>query len=71
MQRDTSEARDVLDDIKEFNKRHPTAGISDATIKRSVKSQMDKVATMHNGVAVNKMMQYALEKSRREYKQWD
>jgi len=71
MQRDTSEARDVLDDIKEFNKRHPTAGISDATIKRSVKSQMDKVATMHNGVAVNKMLQYALEKSRREYKQWD
>ena len=71
MQRDTSEARDVLADIGEFNRRHPTAGISDATIKRSVKSQMDKVATMHNGVPVNKMMQYALEKSRREYKQWD
>jgi len=71
MQRDTSEARDVLADIREFNRRHPTAGISDATIKRSVKSQMDKVATMHNGVPVNKMMQYALEKKRREYKQWD
>ena len=69
--RDLSTARDVYEDIKEFNKRHPTAGITEDTIRRSVKSQLDKIATMHNGVPVNQMMQLALEKSRLEYKQWD
>jgi len=71
MERDSSTARDVLKDIQEFNVRHPTAGISAASLKRSAKAQMDKIATMHNGVPVNKMLQYALEKQRREYKQWD
>jgi hypothetical protein len=69
--RDLSTARDVYEDIKEFNKRHPTAAISEDTIRRSIKSQLDKIATMHNGVPVNQMMQLALEKSRLEYKQWD
>jgi uncharacterized membrane protein len=71
MERDSSTAGDVLEDIQEFNVRHPTAGISAASLKRSAKAQMDKIATMHNGVPVNKMLQYALEKQRREYKQWD
>ena len=70
-EKDLSTARDVYEDIKEFNERHPEALISEATIKRSIKSQLDKIATMHNGVPVNQMLQLAMEKSRLEYKQWD
>ena len=56
---------------QEFNKRHPSAVITEDTIRRSIKSQLDKIVTMHNGVPVNQMLQLAMEKSRLEYKQWD
>ena len=70
-EKDLSTARDVYKDIQEFNKRHPSAAITEDTIRRSIKSQLDKIVTMHNGVPVNQMLQLAMEKSRLEYKQWD
>jgi hypothetical protein len=69
--RDLSAAKDVLEDMKEFNKRHPYAVIDGAAIKRSVKSSLENTKTMHNGVSVNPMMEDVLKMSREEYKQWD
>ena len=69
--RDLSAAKDVLEDMKEFNKRHPYAAIDGAAIKRSVKSSLENTKTMHNGVSVNPMMEDVLKMSREEYKQWD
>lgn len=69
--RDLSAAKDVLEDMKEFNKRHPYAAIDGAAIKRSIKSSLENTKTMHNGVSVNPMMEDVLKMSREEYKQWD
>ena len=52
----------------EFNREHPSAGISPDSIMKSLDSHMETSAKMHNGVTINPLMKYAIDKSNKEYK---
>tara|TARA_B110000483_G_scaffold138947_1_gene165996 strand:+ start:134 stop:3244 length:3111 start_codon:yes stop_codon:yes gene_type:complete len=60
---------EVLKDIVAHNSRHPTAAINPEQVMKSVKSHMATSAKMHNGVTVNPIMAYAIQKSNMEYNQ--
>jgi len=65
---DYARASELLDDIREFNKRHPSVAINNETISRSLKGHMATTAKMHNGVTINPALQAAVAMSNREYK---
>lgn len=67
---DYQKMEEVRKDMLKFNKRHPTAQISSATIIKSMKSHTRTTNNMHNGVTVSPMLKYALERSREEYYQF-
>ena len=58
---------EVLQDIIDHNKRHPTAALTGEQISKSVKSHMKTSAGMHNGVTVNPIMKYAIMSSNMDY----
>ena len=58
---------DVLKDIVEHNKRHPTVPVTPEQVMKSVKSHMKTSATMHNGVTVNPLMRHAIMVSNSQY----
>jgi hypothetical protein len=65
---DYSRAVEIIRDIQEFNKRHPTFVINNETISKSLKASMATTARMNNGVTVNPALQSAIEQSNREYR---
>ena len=65
---DYARASELLDDIREFNKRHPAVAISNETISKSLKASMATTARMNNGVTVNPALQAAIAQSNREYR---
>jgi len=62
---DYEEARDVKQDILDFNKRvsrkFPKAIITSDSVARSMRSHMRTSATMHNGIAISPMFRTALQ----------
>tara|TARA_R110002096_G_scaffold193767_1_gene375638 strand:- start:74 stop:1039 length:966 start_codon:yes stop_codon:yes gene_type:complete len=65
---DYGRASEILGEMQEFNKRHPSVAISNETINKSIKSHLSTTARMHNGVVVNPALQAAIEMSNREYR---
>ena len=65
---DYGRASELLDDIREFNKKHPAVTINNETIHKSLKAHMATTARMNNGVTVNPALQAAIEQSNREYR---
>lgn len=61
---------DAREEMLKFNAKHPTAALSHLTIIKSMKSHTKTTQTMHNGVTVSPLMQYALDRSREDYNQW-
>jgi len=62
---DYEEARDVKQDILDFNKRvsrkFPKAIITSDSVARSMRSHMRTSATMHNGIAISPMFRRSLQ----------
>ena len=62
---DYEEARDVKQDILDFNKRvsrkFPKAIITSDSVARSMRSHMRTSATMHNGIAISPMFRKSLQ----------
>ena len=59
-QGDYSEARDIFQDILEYNRKHPTFRITPDSIRRSMKQHMKTSAEMYNGVTLSPAMRQAL-----------
>jgi hypothetical protein len=59
-QGDYSEAQDILQDILEYNRKHPTFRITPDSIRRSMKQHMKTSAEMYNGVTLSPAMRQAL-----------
>jgi hypothetical protein len=66
---DSDESRAVLGRIEEFNRRHPSAGISRDSMRRSMRQHMETSATMYNGVTLSPNMRRVLSQSRDEWDQ--
>ena len=64
---DRSGVRDVVEKLKSFNRRHPSAAITGETVVRSMKSHMKTTQQMHHGVTLNKNMRDVLAKEAREF----
>jgi hypothetical protein len=64
---DVEEAKDILKDIKKFNKRHRRQAINGETIRRSASQFSRTTATMHNGVTITKSLRADAARSRDEY----
>ena len=62
--KDNDMKREVLEDIREFNKDHRQFGISTSSIKRSLKSHFRTSSLMHNGVRLSPAMRRALSEQR-------
>jgi hypothetical protein len=52
--RNVGEARKVMEDIRAYNRRHPTAAISSDTLKRSVRSRFQVSKRMQSGVTYSR-----------------
>lgn len=59
-QGDYSEAREIFQDILEYNRKHPTFRITPDSIRRSMKQHMKTSAEMYNGVTLSPAMRQAL-----------
>ena len=66
---DVEEAKDILKDIRKFNKRHKRQAINGETIRRSASQFGRTTATMHNGVTITKSLRADAARSRDEYSQ--
>jgi hypothetical protein len=64
---DFDESSAILDEIFEFNDKHPYASIANEDIQRSLDSHRRTSYEMYNGVTINPLVRYAIEQSRREY----
>jgi len=64
---DFDESSSVLDEIFEFNDKHPYASIANEDIQKSLKTHRRTSYEMYNGVTINPLVRYAIEESRREY----
>ena len=64
---DSDEVSDVMDEIREFNKRHPRAGITGRTVLKSIKTRMRTRKRTHNGITMSPLMYRTLMQSRAEY----
>jgi hypothetical protein len=62
--KDNDMKREVLEDIREFNRDHRQFGISTSSIKRSLKSHFRTSSLMHNGVRLSPAMRRALSEQR-------
>ena len=59
-QNDYREAREVLKEINEYNRRHPSFAITQDSIDRSMKQHMKTSAEMYNGVSLSPAMRRIL-----------
>ena len=59
----------LIGEMIEHNKRHPVEAITPQQIMKSVESHMRTSAKMHNGVTINPIMAYAIQKSNMDYSQ--
>ena len=66
---DVEESKEILKDIKEFNKSHRGQRINGETIRRSASSFGRTTATMYNGVTITKSLRQDAARSRDEYQQ--
>jgi len=64
---DVEEAKEILKDIRKFNKRNPRQGINGEAIRRSAGAFSRTTATMHNGVTITKSLRADAARSRDEY----
>ena len=67
---DYMELAAVRQDIEKFNKKHPNVAITPESIIRSMKSHVKTSAEMYKGVTISPLMQYAIDLSNKEYKQF-
>ena len=58
--KDIVERREVLQEVREFNRDHPQFRISGKSIQRSIKSHRRTSAAMHNGVRLSPAMRRVL-----------
>ena len=61
------EVSEVFEDIRKFNKKHPSAAIKVDSIKRSMKMHMRTSAKMHNGVTLSPNMRGVLKSHVEDY----
>ena len=66
---DSPTAREILGDIRDFNKRHRSAAITPETMRRSMRQHMETSRTMYNGITISPNMRRALEQQREEWDQ--
>jgi hypothetical protein len=66
---DYSEMQDVLEEIFEFNRKHPTHAITPNSIKKSMAQHMRTSAEMHNGISISRGMRMELQQHLNEYDQ--
>ena len=59
-QNDYREAREVLKEINEYNRKHPSFAITQDSIDRSMKQHMKTSAEMYNGVSLSPAMRAML-----------
>jgi len=64
---DTYTARKIMEEIREYNRKHPYNAISADSMKKSIASHYKTSATMRGGVTVNPRMVSEILKSDREY----
>ena len=62
-------AREVMGDIREFNRRHRSAAITPETMMRSMRQHMETSATMYNGITISPNMRRVLQQQRDEWDQ--
>ena len=66
---DYDERRRLMQKIRDFNRRHPTARIDGDSFKRSMRQHMETSAKMYNGITISPNMRRALEEKRNEWDQ--
>jgi len=60
---DPSAIKDIINDIAEFNRKHPAAAIANDQLNQSVKRHFETSASMVNGVTVNDRLRNDIERS--------
>jgi hypothetical protein len=63
----SSDASEVLEDMRKFSKKHPGLGITGDTIVNSMRQHMTTTSEMYHGVTFSKGMRYELLKDAAEY----
>ena len=66
---DYDERRRMMERIREFNRRHPTARIDADSLRRSMRQHVETSQTMYNGITISPNMRRPLEESRNEWNQ--
>lgn len=64
---DSDGVQGMVERLRNFNRRHPSAAITVDSIQRSMRSHMRTSAQMHHGITLNKNMRAALEEEAREF----
>jgi len=60
---DPDAIKDIINDIAEFNRKHPAAAIANDQLNQSVKRHFETSASMINGVTVNDRLRNDIERS--------
>ena len=66
---DSDERRSMLERIREFNRRHPTARIDADSLRRSMRQHLETTRSMYNGITISPNMERAQRESREEWNQ--
>jgi len=64
---DYDEYKAVMEDIAEFNRKHPTYMIDPDSIDKSMSQHMETSAKMHNGISISPGMRYEIQQHLSEY----
>jgi hypothetical protein len=64
---DFKEENDVMEEMDDFNRRHPDSAIDNNDLKKSLKAHERTSSEMYNGVTINPLVRLAIEQSRSEY----
>jgi hypothetical protein len=65
---DFAERREVMEEIRKFNRKHPRHAITLDSIAKSMAQHMDTSAKMHNGISISSSMRSELQQHLNEYK---
>ena len=60
--------QDVIEDIYEYNRKHPTNPITPDSIDKSMSQHMETSAKMHNGISISSGMRFEIQQHLSEYK---
>lgn len=66
---DYGESRQIMDRIRDFNRRHPTARIDADSFRRSMRQHRETSARMYHGVSISPNMRRAIQESDSEWDQ--